>query len=92
MIAERTKAALAAKKAQGARLGNPRNIAAAGTLGRAALVSGADQFAANLLPAVRLVLNLLDGIIPCSCTIELSNLLNRSCLSQQAEAGPRGCV
>ena len=55
LIAERTKAALAAKKAQGARLGNPRNIAAAGTLGRAALVSGADQFAANLLPLVRAI-------------------------------------
>ena len=31
LISERTKAALAAKKAQGARLGNPRNIAAAGS-------------------------------------------------------------
>jgi DNA invertase Pin-like site-specific DNA recombinase len=57
LIAERTKAALAAKKAQGARLGNPRNIAAAGTLGRAALISGADQFAANLLPLVRAIQN-----------------------------------
>jgi DNA invertase Pin-like site-specific DNA recombinase len=55
LIAERTKAALAAKKAQGARLGNPRNIAAAGSLGREALVSIADQFAENLLPLVRAI-------------------------------------
>jgi DNA invertase Pin-like site-specific DNA recombinase len=55
LISERTKAALAAKKAQGAMLGNPRNIAAAGVLGRQALVSAADQFAANLLPLVRAI-------------------------------------
>src|SRR6201982_3312910 len=46
LISERTKAALAAKKANGARLGNPRNLAAAGSIGRQALVSGADAFAA----------------------------------------------
>jgi DNA invertase Pin-like site-specific DNA recombinase len=34
LISDRTRAALAAKKAQGARLGNPRNIAVAGALGR----------------------------------------------------------
>src|SRR4051812_27138410 len=55
LISERTKAALAAKKAQGAKLGNPRNIASAGTAGRATLVSGADQFAANLLPLVQAI-------------------------------------
>jgi DNA invertase Pin-like site-specific DNA recombinase len=55
LIAERTKAALAAKKAQGARLGNPRNIAAAGALGREALISGPDQFAASLVPLVRAI-------------------------------------
>src|SRR5438128_1424771 len=48
LISERTRAALAAKKANGARLGNPRNIAHAGALGRNALASAADQFAANL--------------------------------------------
>jgi DNA invertase Pin-like site-specific DNA recombinase len=55
LIAERTRAALAAKKAQGAKLGNPHNIATAGALGREALVSAADQFAANLLPLVRAI-------------------------------------
>ena len=37
LISERTKAALAAKKAQGASLGNPKNLAAAGSIGRQAL-------------------------------------------------------
>src|SRR5256885_1238761 len=55
LIAERTKAALAAKKAQGAKLGNPRNIAAAGALRREASISGADLFAANLPPVVRAI-------------------------------------
>jgi len=53
LISDRTKAALAAKKAQGARLGNPSNLAAAGSIGRQALVSGADVFAAGLLPLVQ---------------------------------------
>jgi DNA invertase Pin-like site-specific DNA recombinase len=34
LIAERTKAALAAKKAAGAKLGNPRNLACAGDMGQ----------------------------------------------------------
>ena len=45
LISERTRAALAAKKAQGARLGNPDNLAEAGCIGRDVQVSGADQFA-----------------------------------------------
>jgi DNA invertase Pin-like site-specific DNA recombinase len=52
MIAERTKAALAAKKAAGAALGNPTNLDEAGALGRVTLRAGADQFAANVLPIV----------------------------------------
>src|ERR1700704_4629519 len=55
LISERTKAALAAKKAQGAKLGNPRNIINAASLGRQAQTSGADQFAANLLPLVQAI-------------------------------------
>src|SRR6266511_4530581 len=42
LISERTKAALAAKKAQGARLGNPTNLGEAGSIGREVLISGAD--------------------------------------------------
>jgi DNA invertase Pin-like site-specific DNA recombinase len=52
LIAARTKAALAAKKAQGVRLGNPRcHESVAGA--RAAQSANADAFAANVLPIVR---------------------------------------
>jgi DNA invertase Pin-like site-specific DNA recombinase len=44
MISERTKAALAAKKANGTRLGNPRNVEKAGAIGRNAQIAAADEF------------------------------------------------
>jgi hypothetical protein len=44
LIAERTKAALAAKKAAGAHLGNPTNLAFAGARGRTVSVAAADEF------------------------------------------------
>ena len=53
MFADRTRVALAAKKAQGARLGNPTNLAEAQALGAAAGRAGAYAFAANVLPVVR---------------------------------------
>ena len=46
-----TKAALAAKRASGASRGNPKNLAAAGSIGRAVQISGADAFAAALSPS-----------------------------------------
>ena len=52
MISERTKAALAAAKKRGVRLGNP-NLAPAAKLGAAANREGADRFAANVLPVIR---------------------------------------
>jgi len=52
LIAERTKAALASKRASGARLGNPTNLDHAGVLGRATQVAAADQFVSGLLPVV----------------------------------------
>ena len=55
LIAERTKAALAAKKAAGTRLGNPRNLAHAGSIGRAALIDVADEFACGLIPVVQAI-------------------------------------
>ena len=51
LISARTKAALAAKKAAGAQLGNPR-VTAVAVQGRAAQVANADRFAANVLPIV----------------------------------------
>ena len=55
LISERTRAALAQRKAQGRRLGNPTNGKEAAALGRAAQVSEADRFAANILPIVEAI-------------------------------------
>ena len=49
LISEPTKAALAAKKANGAALGNPTNISQAGRLGRRSQRAEADRFATNVL-------------------------------------------
>ena len=50
LISERTRAALQAKKAAGARLGNPANLEEAGCLGRTAQSASAHRFVANVLP------------------------------------------
>jgi DNA invertase Pin-like site-specific DNA recombinase len=55
LISERTKAALAAKKASGAKLGNPSSIAAAGVCGRQNQIAAADQFASCLLPIIEAI-------------------------------------
>src|SRR5215207_6617154 len=55
LISERTKAALAAKRASGVRLGNPRNIAQAGELGRSVQAATADEFVTGVMP-------IIDGI------------------------------
>src|SRR6266702_3338830 len=52
LISARTKAALAARKAQGVKLGNPRNITQAAEKGREAQRTAADQFAGNVLPVI----------------------------------------
>jgi hypothetical protein len=57
LISERTKAALAAKKAQGAKLGNPHDLATAGARGRRMQVAAADEFVAGLVPLVRAIQN-----------------------------------
>jgi DNA invertase Pin-like site-specific DNA recombinase len=53
LISERTRLALAQKKAQGALLGNRTNLAEATAKGNAAQAAAADAFAANILPIVR---------------------------------------
>src|ERR1700742_5010213 len=53
LISERTKAALAARRARGGVLGNPTNIREAGEIGRASLVEAADEHARSLLPILR---------------------------------------
>jgi hypothetical protein len=54
-LSRQTKAALAAKRAQGAKLGNPRNIRSAGQLGRTALIASSDEFATNVVPLIRAI-------------------------------------
>jgi DNA invertase Pin-like site-specific DNA recombinase len=53
LISARTKAALAAKKAQGALLGNRKNLAEASRKGVEANRATAQAFAANLMPLIR---------------------------------------
>ena len=52
LISERTRAALAVRKARGARLGNPRNAATAARLGNAVQTRNADAFAERVLPLI----------------------------------------
>ena len=52
LISERTKAALTARKALGAKLGNPWNAQQAAALGREILTEEADAFAANVMPLI----------------------------------------
>jgi DNA invertase Pin-like site-specific DNA recombinase len=52
LISERTKAALAAKKAAGAKLTNPRNAAQAAEVGRIVQATAADTFVMGLVPVI----------------------------------------
>jgi DNA invertase Pin-like site-specific DNA recombinase len=52
LIGERTRSALAARKAQGAKLGNRTNPGAAAALGRQVQRTEAELFAANALPVI----------------------------------------
>jgi DNA invertase Pin-like site-specific DNA recombinase len=53
LISQRTRAALAAKRAQGVQLGNRTNLRAAGVVGAAVRRRDADAFAVNVLPIMR---------------------------------------
>jgi DNA invertase Pin-like site-specific DNA recombinase len=52
LISERTRAALVQRKAQGAKLGNSTNPAAAAAKGRRVAAGDASRFAASILPAI----------------------------------------
>jgi DNA invertase Pin-like site-specific DNA recombinase len=52
LISARTKTALAAKKAAGFKLGNPRDMTEVGVAGREALRLEADRFAGEMLPLI----------------------------------------
>jgi DNA invertase Pin-like site-specific DNA recombinase len=72
LISERTKAALAVRKASGSKLGNPINIREAGDMGRATLLAAANHHALNLLPTLRAIRN--GGAI----TLDASHALSTS--------------
>ncbi len=55
IIAERTRAALAIRKAQGVKLGNRTNLAEAQAKGGAALKREAEAFAAKVLPSIEAI-------------------------------------
>ena len=53
LISERTRAALAVRKATGSKLGNPSNIKEAGNVGRSSLIESANEHVRSLLPLLR---------------------------------------
>jgi DNA invertase Pin-like site-specific DNA recombinase len=55
LISERTRHALAARRLQGARLGNTRNPGDAAALGRRAQTEEADRLARNVLPIIEAI-------------------------------------
>jgi DNA invertase Pin-like site-specific DNA recombinase len=71
LISERTKAALAIRKASGTKLGNPSNIREAGKAGRSSLIEVADSHARSLLPLLRTVR--AEGVITIGAVTRLLN-------------------
>jgi DNA invertase Pin-like site-specific DNA recombinase len=80
LISERTKAALAAKRAAGAKLGNPANVGVAARLGRQAQIEAADRFVRQLLPLLNAIR--VAGITTIGATT--------TALNQRGIRSPRG--
>src|SRR4030088_599588 len=57
LISERTTAALQAKKASGAKMGQSTNLCIAGSIGHIAQAQLADEFATHLMPAIQAIQN-----------------------------------
>jgi DNA invertase Pin-like site-specific DNA recombinase len=57
MISERTRSALASRKAYGTKLGNPSNSAMAAAKGRAVSIQEAERFAGTVLPIMQEIQN-----------------------------------
>ena len=55
VISERTRSAVACRKAQGRKIGNPSNPGTAAGLGRQSSMREADSFAAGVLPIIRAI-------------------------------------
>src|SRR4051812_35665948 len=83
LISERTKAALAIRKASGTKLGNPVNIREAGAMGRGTLEAAADDHARSLLPVLRTVRN--EGSITLAAITSAFN--ERRIPTHEAHAG-----
>jgi DNA invertase Pin-like site-specific DNA recombinase len=73
LISDRTRSALAAKKAQGAALGNRTNLPQAGEIGRDAQQSDADRFANNVAPVIESIRSVAGSIGMVSIARELNN-------------------
>src|SRR3954454_19792215 len=83
LISERTKAALAIRKASGTKLGNPVNIREAGAMGRGTLEAAADDHARSLLSVLRTVRN--EGSITLAAITSAFN--ERRIPTHEAHAG-----
>src|SRR3981081_4448476 len=81
LISERTTAALQAKRASGAKRGNPTNLCFAGSIGRIAQAQVADEFATNLRPVVQAIRN-----VGAATLSEIASALN----ARGARPAPRG--
>ena len=71
LISERTKAALAAKRASGIKLANRRNAAEAAVLGRECQIALADEFAASLAPIIHTLR--ASGVLTLEATTQAFN-------------------